>query len=261
MGAANSVGLRLGSIKIPEITIPLPTLRLPHLVHYKRSPEVILDKAIAGYQQNADIMDFAQIPPQSEDEADTPTEDEPDTPGPQCPPPAQAPPCYPPHRYCPPEGCTDLMEQQGNGGAWQSAEMYELTKKQRQVAELKSQVSELKQLVDQLARQRAQDTVVAPENKPIKPVGFERPDRNLGEYCAPLRTTPAGPPSPSVNEQVSRMQHQIDALIAAQSTQNQPSSPDGVKTSAEPDQQVPQEAKTRGKGSVLARFKNYFHRG
>lgn len=61
-GEANSIGLRLGRIHIPEMSIPLPTIQLPHLVRYRRGPEMVTDAANASFQSGrpAAALQFAK---------------------------------------------------------------------------------------------------------------------------------------------------------------------------------------------------------
>lgn len=250
VGGSNSVGLRLGSLRIPEINIPLPTLKLPSLVHYKRAPEVYLDRAIAAYQPNAQIMDFGQIP-SADSQPDRPSQqaDRPH-PQPQCCPPTQPPGgCVPPGSYCPPprrpEGCVDGM--QIDADPWRSSGSYELAQKEQQVERLHSQVDQLRELVRKLAEQQNTKVVVPETKAPVRPAGFRRPSAVPSE--ASLTES-----SPSVTEKMAAMQRQLDALQAAQRPSQSPPSEtavDGQRT----------DSTTSEKRSVLGRIGKFFRRG
>lgn len=244
VGATNSMGLRMGSLRIPEITIPLPTFKLPHLVHYRRNQEVQLDKAVAAFQRNAEIMDFGQLADRPGPNADRP-EPKADRPKPQCCQPVPPAPCC-----APPEGCANnFMGSPAN--AWQNTQQYELTRKQAQVDQLKSQVSQLKEMVDQLARRKLQE---AQMQRAIKPVGFEQQAVDVGEYCAPLRSTPQH--SPTLDDKLDRLERQISAIAAAQAQQNAVTN----KPAAESEPQSAPE-QTSGKTSLFSKLKGYFKRG
>jgi len=48
-GESESLGLRFGSLRIPEFTIKLPTIQLPHLIHLRRDAEMYTEAGTAPF--------------------------------------------------------------------------------------------------------------------------------------------------------------------------------------------------------------------
>lgn len=60
-GESVSVGIRGGGIRIPEINIELPTIKLPSLIGFRRNPELITESARLPYVEGR-AAEFAQLP-------------------------------------------------------------------------------------------------------------------------------------------------------------------------------------------------------
>lgn len=113
-GESRSFGLRMGALRIPEVTLPLPTFQMPCLVRYRRDAEMITESAHLPYVSGG-VPEFALRPerevakPTPETTTQPPTEPESA--------PVQQPvyPCYPPQYYnpcVPGVDCTQLDPRQ-----------------------------------------------------------------------------------------------------------------------------------------------------
>lgn len=154
-GEANSIGLRLGRIHVPEISIALPTIQLPHLVRYRRGPEMLTDTANASFQSGrpAAALHFAKP---KEPEAK-----------PQGAPPAKpgCDPCYP----------------VGKAGS------------DEHVQRLERQVAQLSQLVETMASRERGYAENSPPEGTINPASYEMtsaPGRSEASPGQPRETQP-----------------------------------------------------------------------
>jgi hypothetical protein len=100
-GESRSFGLRMGALRIPEVTLPLPTFQMPCLVRYRRDAEMITESAHLPYV-SGEVPEFA-LRPEREVAKPTPeaaVEQPPTEPESA---PVQQPvyPCYPPQYYNP----------------------------------------------------------------------------------------------------------------------------------------------------------------
>lgn len=175
-GGTNALGLRFGALRIPEISIPLPTIQMPHLVHYHREPEVRLDRGVASLHRNAEVLDFAQIPPEpvpAPQRVDEPA----DAPycAPQCP--QQCAPTCPPAYG--PRGCGEASLQQKELES-------RLRDREQQVDDLKVQLAQLQAAVGQLAarQQAAAPVQPAAQSQPV-------PQKPQAEQARPVIRTAA----------------------------------------------------------------------
>lgn len=220
-GESNSLGLRLGTLRIPEINIPLPTVQLPSLVRYRRDAHMLTESSEAPYVESG-VAEFGLSPRESAPAESAPVKPE-STPfiddkercAPpcyQCPPESgYAPQPYPPVPRCP-EGCVSFQD---SGDPWQNELQSRLMARERQIAELEGRIQQLQRAVETMNTQSAPQ---APEKEParnlrsmeVNPWNSERSnvatanvDRELIELQA---------------RQIEQMQMQINRLAELQSS-------------------------------------------
>jgi hypothetical protein len=210
-GESQSMGLRFGTIRIPAITVPFPTVQLPSLVRYRRDAEMITEAAHLPYA-HGEISRFELSPeraPADEEKAPAPPEFAPPAPAP-----APCPyPCYPQqyHVPCVP-GCTT--------GHYQPQQLDQL---QQQMAQLQAAVVQLAAL--QQAQAQAPPTLrqesMAPANRVAESArqtqtqaDLQRQQEQLhAEYeqkCRDLETMQA---------QMDELQHQYQSLLETKQSQ------------------------------------------
>lgn len=87
-GESESFGLRFGALRIPECTIRLPTIQLPHLIHLRRQAEMYTEGGVAPYVERP-LSQF-EVSPQAAPELEAAPAPKPQAAPPCCVPPAPA---------------------------------------------------------------------------------------------------------------------------------------------------------------------------
>lgn len=212
-GESNSLGLRLGTLRIPEISLALPTIQLPSLVRFRRDAQMLTDSGTAPFVRG-EVNEFGLEPrDDSESSKDSTSESTRDNHGvAPCPPSYCPQPCYPLQQPCG-DGCTRLFRSSSDG--WNDAQSQEFAAKQQQVARLEAQVSELNQLVEKLVLEKSGGTEktsvtgnLRQKSRPVDPWG---PRPSAPEVCEE-----GGSDEDRQAQQIAALQAQIEQLRDAQ---------------------------------------------
>lgn len=161
IGPSESIGVRGFGIRLPEIRIDLPEVRLPHLVRYRRNPEMVVSESRAPFVRG-EAMEFNQVAPES---VPTPVV------------PESAPVCVPPA----PAAC----------GSREDRLLNELVRKEAELREMNRRFGELEAMVSRLAEQQA--TQSADLNTGVQPTYYEQPMRIPRQEALPATTAVRNP--------------------------------------------------------------------
>lgn len=156
-GESSSLGIRFGTLRIPEIAIPLPTIQLPSFVRYRRDAEMHTEAARAPFVYGP-VTEFglqprgdAEVAGGNDDGAggqpETQGVDEPYRPCPPCQP------YCPPHHCVPPcsdEGCVRMFGSEFD--SWQASLRSGVPPQDDHVARLEAQMTALQKSVEKLAQ-------------------------------------------------------------------------------------------------------------
>lgn len=156
-GESSSLGIRFGTLRIPEIAIPLPTIQLPSFVRYRRDAEMHTEAARAPFVYGP-VTEFglqprgtAEVAGGDDDGSGGQQEvqgaDEPYRPCPPCQP------YCPPHHCVPPcseEGCVRMFGSEFD--SWQTSLRSGIPPQDDHVARLEAQMSALQRSVEKLAQ-------------------------------------------------------------------------------------------------------------
>ncbi|MFM7036592.1 MAG: hypothetical protein ACKO2L_02605 [Planctomycetaceae bacterium] len=153
-GESSSLGIRFGTLRIPEIAIPLPTIQLPSFVRYRRDAEMHTEAARAPFVYGP-VTEFglqprgvAETAGGDESPSGSPETQETDEPYRPCQP---CRPC-PPHQCVPPcseEGCARMFGNEFD--SWQASLRSAPAPQDDHVARLEAQMSALQKSVEKLA--------------------------------------------------------------------------------------------------------------
>jgi hypothetical protein len=156
-GESSSLGIRFGTLRIPEIAIPLPTIQLPSFVRYRRDAEMHTEAARAPFVYGP-VTEFGLQPRGTAEVAggdDDGSGGQPEVQGgdePYRP----CPPCQP---YCPPHHCVPPCSQEGcvrmfgsEFDSWQASLRSGVPPQDDHVARLEAQMLALQKSVETLAR-------------------------------------------------------------------------------------------------------------
>jgi hypothetical protein len=214
-GESNSLGLRMGTLRFPEVQLALPTVQLPSLIRFRKNAAMHTESTTAPYVTGPRVGQFGLQPTAATESAPAPTEA---APAPVAPvPPACTPGCRDGfQQHCLPpcgEGCAKFNPEQ-NTDPWQNSNARQLALKEQQVAKLESQVSDLTKLVEQLVIQRQEEAstnsapapTVRPKSKAVNPWNQQEEVR-AAQVDSDLAAQQA--------EQIAVLQAKIEELTAA----------------------------------------------
>lgn len=178
-GPAQSIGVRGFGIRLPEIRIDFPEVRLPHLVRYRRNPEMLVESSRAPYVKGP-VTELNQVPTGGpENKLDGPSGGEPES--------NLQPNCVPPA----PAAC----------GARERRLAEELARKEAEIQEMNQRFSQLERMVTKLAERE-----LAQQERAVREVAVEEPEILPSAYERPAPTArptnAARPASQAVRQEV-----------------------------------------------------------
>lgn len=167
-GAAESLGVRGFGLRFPEVRIDLPEIRLPHLVKYRKNPEMIVESSRAPYVRGR-ALEFNQVEPSEPESAPDRPESTPDM-------------CVPPV-----PGCTV--------GSREKKLLEELAAKEAELQQMQARFGRLEEAVSRLAQQQQAAAPVQPSGYYVEPTRYEQPAPTKAAPPAPRASRPLSLPS------------------------------------------------------------------
>ncbi len=190
VGPAESIGVRGFGFRLPEIRIDFPEIRLPHLVRYRRNPEMVVTESRAPFVRG-EALEFNQVNPES-----APAPESTDKPEPEA-----APYCVPPT-----PSCTARERQLQMELATREAEIHEMNQRFSQLERMVTKLAER-----ELAQQERGAREVAAQEPEILPSAYERP-------APTTRLMNAARPAPQVARQEVPVRATRRTTVSARST-------------------------------------------
>jgi len=258
-GESSALGLRLGTLRIPELSIALPTLQLPSFVKFRKDAVMHTESGTAAFVRG-DVNEFGLTPRRSDEpESGTQDKDEDET-GTGCVPPCpniyERQPCYPPQPCG--EGCTKLFNNKNSADPWQNSMQHQFAVREEQVAKLESQVIELQKLVERLAVQKEEASSVLPSSAPVQRPRSQNVDP-WNQNSAPVQTADTSHKDEQA-EQIAMLQAKLEELSKSQQTAKLTSSEQDVaeplirQETRQPERELSKREKSTAKSGFFSRL-------
>ncbi len=236
-GESNSLGLRLGTLRIPELSIALPTLQLPSLVKFRRNPTMHTESAEAPFV-TGDVAQFGLKPRGNAESAPANPES---APAPDDRQPEGAPEEYYPQPCLPQapcgEGCTTLFRK--GADPWQNSVAHNLDAREQQMARLESQVTQMQKLIELLATQKLSESKPEPAPEPSQPPRSQRvnPWSDIEDNVESASVESDSDIVARHAEQIVQLQSKLDELVRTQqSAHTHASAERAVRVASEPEE-------------------------